>query len=296
LNSVKLSDEATAIRLDFEAFLQSHVEKYYNQKDILGDVLRYALAGQGKRIRPLMTLLACHDLGHDYRHGFNAAIALEWMHTYSLIHDDLPCMDDDDSRRGRPTLHRQFNDGYAVLAGDALLTDSFECLTKDPSSTISDGQKLAMIRELAVASGSRGMVWGQSQDLYWTARRGGTRDLVEAIHQRKTGDLLGAACAIGAIIARNEPTLVQLLREIGRKVGLAYQILDDLLDNDSGIGKTSGKDHRHQKLTVLVFLSEQQARLRARDLTEQVITSLESINLGRGLLSQLISVLLRRKN
>ncbi|MEM9702481.1 MAG: polyprenyl synthetase family protein, partial [Planctomycetota bacterium] len=235
--------------------------------DRLRAAMRHSLLAGGKRLRPVLTL-ACYDACRpaggetgENRHGdFNAlraAVAVELVHTYSLIHDDLPCMDDDDLRRGRPTCHVAFDEATAVLAGDALLTLAFECLAAfDPS----DGAAKC-VAQLARAAGATGMVGGQvadleaeaaSVDLSTPSRQASWSAALQSVHHRKTAALIAAACELGGIVAGANRETLAGLRTYGRHLGLAFQIADDLLDrsaDSAALGKTAGKDEASGKLT-----------------------------------------------
>ncbi len=289
-----MNDEIQSVKDGFEKTFTAYIDQHYQSSNILGQVIHYALSGQGKRVRPLITLLTCKSLGKSYSLAMPAAIAIEFIHTYSLIHDDLPCMDDDDLRRGRPTVHKEFDEGLAVLAGDALLTDAFSILAHLPQHDLSELQRFQMIHELAMASGSKGMVWGQALDLHWTAKKGADQELLETIHTTKTGYLIGAAFAMGAIAAGSQREEIEKLRDCGQKIGLAYQIQDDLIDGLEGTGKSTGKDQSHQKLTILKFISETEAKTLSEKLTNDALSSLDQSILKDQLLSAFVKSLLGR--
>ncbi|MGE5646702.1 MAG: polyprenyl synthetase family protein [Acidobacteriota bacterium] len=203
--------------------------------------MRYSLFAGGKRIRPVLCLEAAHTVSDDAPGAIEAACALEMIHTYSLIHDDLPALDNDDLRRGRPTCHKQFGEAMAILAGDALLTLAFEVLGD-----------VRLVRELAHAAGTMGgMIGGQVADLEGEGQEP-TAALLETIHRAKTGALLGASVRMGAISAGADERQLEALTCYGRHVGLAFQIVDDLLDveqSSEALGKTAGKDAQQHKIT-----------------------------------------------
>jgi geranylgeranyl diphosphate synthase type II len=231
----------------------------------LHEAMRYSLTAGGKRIRPALCLAACEAAGGEDARAIAPAVAIELVHTYSLIHDDLPCMDDDDLRRGRPTSHRVFGEAVAVLAGDALLTRAFGVLAE---ADLAPGARVEMIRTLAEAAGSRGMVGGQALDL---AAQGEVVDppAVRYIHACKTGALFGASCRLGGLAAGAGPEAVERLGAFGEKVGLAFQIVDDLLD-ESGraeeLGKAAGKDRARGKATYPGVLGPVESRRRVEEL------------------------------
>lgn len=270
---------------EFSAFCQQR----YAGQDGIYPAIRYALMGGGKRVRPIMCLLVAETMGARYEDALTASIALEMVHTYSLVHDDLPCMDDDALRRGRPSTHIEYGEAFALLVGDALLTDAFEMLAELPNGA-------RMVKELAAASGSQGMVQGQALDLYWTGRESQTRDILDKIHQLKTGRLLGAACALGAISANADQTNVLTWRSFGQEVGLAFQICDDLLDEEAGTGKSQGKDKQTGKLTYLALMSRAQANQVACEVTDSAMAKLDRYGLAADHLRVFVKYLLRRQN
>lgn len=211
--------------------------------------MRYSLFAGGKRLRPLLAIAAA-DAVSDAPHGIeNAACSLELIHTYSLIHDDLPALDNDDLRRGRPTCHKVFGDAIAILAGDALLTLAFEVLSK---LDICADRRVRLVNELATASGTvGGMIGGQVNDLEGEGKAP-TAELLESIHRAKTGALLRASVRIGAVYSQASPDQVDALTRFGEHIGLAFQIVDDVLDVEQpseALGKTAGKDAKQQKIT-----------------------------------------------
>lgn len=240
----------------------------------LTESLRYSLLAPGKRVRPCLTLLACEACGGTIEAALPAAVALEMVHCYSLIHDDLPAMDDDDLRRGLPTNHVKFGEATAILAGDALLTLAFETLAKelsDPSIAI------ACVADLASAAGAEGMVGGQQADLEGEAAPELSLEQLEAIHRRKTGRLLTAALTMGGRIAQAEPEILESLKIYGESVGLAFQIADDLLDvvgDFEKMGKQVHKDADHGKKTYPGLLGIEESRRRARLLIDQACQSI----------------------
>ena len=251
----------------------------------LSDAIRYAGLGPGKRLRPILVLLAAEACGGIREDAMPAAVAVECIHAYSLVHDDLPAMDDDDLRRGRLTCHRKFDEPTAILAGDALLTRAFEILaTRIQPAEIA----IQCITLLARAAGAEGMVGGQMQDLMSTAisppkmgSRSGTQAVavdmavaenernLEAMHRSKTGALFVASLQLGGTIAGATESDQGVLRTFGEKIGLAFQIVDDLLDvagNEQQIGKRVGKDDALGKLTFPGLLGTEQSKQRAKEM------------------------------
>ena len=235
--------------------------------------MRYAVLGGGKRIRPMLAIAAGEALGADPARVEAAACALEMIHVYSLTHDDLPCMDDDDLRRGKPTCHVEYDQATALLVGDALQSLAFECLA-------GSGASAEMIGLLASAAGSRGMAGGQAVDLESTGK---TLDLTELefMHIHKTGALIHAAVLLGALSAGPvEAATRARLGHYARCVGLAFQVMDDVLDAETDtatLGKTAGKDAAQGKATYLTLMSAREARDYARELVDEALTAIDAL-------------------
>jgi geranylgeranyl diphosphate synthase type II len=240
----------------------------------LAEALRYCLLGGGKRLRPVLALLAADACGADPEVALPSAVALEMVHTYSLVHDDLPSMDDDDLRRGRPTCHKKFDEATAVLAGDGLLTLAFEVIVR---GTRPAEAAVGCVRALAEAAGPAGMVGGQMADLEAEGRTDGNLAALEAIHRRKTGALLRASLRMGAIAAQAPESTLRALDAYGQGIGLAFQIVDDLLDvegDEAKLGKRVGKDSALGKWTYPGFLGIEGSRAKARQVAEGAIAAL----------------------
>jgi geranylgeranyl diphosphate synthase type II len=243
------------------------------------EAMEYSLVSPGKRIRPILVMAAAEALGvAETAPLLPASCAVEMVHAYSLIHDDLPAMDDDDLRRGRPTNHKVFGEGIAILAGDALLTEAFAVIAGDddgePPAT---ERRLAAVRELAVAAGARGMVGGQTADLL---AEGVAADLplVESIHRRKTGALLRASVRIGALLAGADAGALERLSSYGEAIGLAFQVADDLLDETGdtrATGKSAQRDRARGKSTVPAVLGVEAARGMLHELLGKSLGALE---------------------
>jgi geranylgeranyl diphosphate synthase type II len=229
--------------------------------------MRYSLFAGGKRLRPALTLAAAEACGGTLEHALPAAAAVECIHTYSLIHDDLPCMDDDDLRRGRPTSHKVYGEGLAVLAGDALLTIAFEILAQAKETP--RYQMPALIRELASASGSQWLIGGQVADLEGEGKKISGAEL-KYIHRCKTAALLTASIRLGAMSANATPARLAALTTFGQSLGLAFQIIDDILDvtqTTEKLGKTAGKDVAATKATYPAIFGLDRSRQEAHRLT-----------------------------
>lgn len=241
--------------------------------DSLADAVRYSLLGGGKRLRPLLVLTAAEACGCDYRRAMPAACAVEMIHTYSLIHDDLPAMDDDDLRRGRPTCHKVYGEALAILAGDALLTLAFEVLARHTNPPEAAARCCAVLAE---AAGAAGMVGGQVDDLA-AEQGGGTLEILESIHARKTGAMLLVSLRLGALCATADEVKTHALIEYGRRLGLAFQIADDLLDvqgDEATMGKRVKKDSDRHKLTFPAVLGVEESRRRAETLIDEACAAL----------------------
>lgn len=230
----------------------------------LHQAMRYSVLAGGKRLRPMLCIAACEACGGTAAQAIDAACALELLHTYTLIHDDLPAMDDDTLRRGRPTCHIEFDEATAILAGDALLTLAFEVLAGIPQI----GGELAL--ELAKASGSQGVIGGQAEDLAAEGQPANA-DLLETIHRRKTAALIRAACVMGGRCAGANFQALEKLAIYGENTGLAFQLIDDLLDESSTeeeLGKNIGSDKENGKMTWPAVHGIEASRERVNELTE----------------------------
>ncbi len=260
-----------------------------------GEAYAYALAGEGKKVRASLVYLVGKMHGGSPENLIRPALTVELIHTYSLVHDDLPCMDNDDLRRGRPTVHKRFDEATALLVGDALLADAFQLLTEENSGNSAE-QSLSMIRFLSRAVGSDGMVLGQALDMHWTGSeaRVGLNDLIE-VHRNKTGKLLGAACALGGLAA-GKVAHAERLQAFGEAIGLAFQMIDDSLDDKPGIGKTPGKDHNSGKLTYLRLLPRDEVLRQAHEITSDAMRSIDEANLDCTELREYVFGLLDRNH
>lgn len=265
----------------------------------LTEAMRYSVLAPGKRLRPLLAILAAEAAGGDEADALPAACAVEMVHVYSLIHDDLPAMDDDDLRRGLPTCHKKFGEALAILAGDALLTLAFQVLVESypPRSAA------ACCRELARGAGACGMVGGQVDDLAWE-KGGGTLTDLEQLHARKTGALFRCSLRFGVLAAQGEQEsgpdldLLERLDGYGRCFGQAFQITDDLLDvqgTTDQTGKRVHKDEARGKLTYPGFLGVEESRARAAQLCQQAQEFVEPLGPAGDRLAALVPFLLERK-
>ena len=263
-----------------------------DQRGELGRAMTHALLAGGKRLRPLLTCLWGQRFGADENDLIQAGLAVEWVHTYSLVHDDLPCMDDDDLRRGKPTVHKVFGEAMGVLCGDALLTDAFgrlAALKNTPAERC-----LAAVARLAKGAGSHGMVRGQVEDLAGTARS--TEQVLE-VHRRKTGCLLRAASALGAILGgASEDELVRVER-FASHLAVAFQALDDLLDatgTTEALGKPVGSDQGRDLPTLVGLLGPVGCRALIQEETEAALSILDTDHPDEARLARLTEWLMQR--
>jgi geranylgeranyl diphosphate synthase type II len=241
--------------------------------------MRYSLLGGGKRLRPVLVLMAGEALGADTDDLMPAACAMEMIHTYSLIHDDLPAMDNDDLRRGRPTCHKAFGEAVAILAGDALLTRAFEVLAAQAPAGDLDRQ-MRVIKEVTVAAGTvNALIGGQVADIESEGKQVSDSTL-EYIHRSKTGAMIRASVTVGGIIAGASPEQIETLSSYGEKIGLAFQVADDILDVTSTseqLGKTPGKDTAAGKATYPALHGIAQSKHRARQLVDEAIKIISAL-------------------
>lgn len=267
------------------------------EKNLL-EASRYSLFAGGKRLRPILCLQAAEVVGGDWRAAMPAACALEFIHTYSLIHDDLPAMDNDDFRRGKPTNHKVFGEAMAILAGDNLLTEAFGLIAGvQPSASLPAERLLEAVHVLVKASGYRGMIGGQVIDLECESRDVDLT-MVEYMHVHKTGALISSSLEIGALLGGGSSQQVRQLTRYGHHFGLAFQITDDLLDieGDAAVmGKTPGSDAAKNKKTYPVLTGLVRAKEAAREHVEGALGALESFDEKAEPLRALVQYLLVRK-
>jgi geranylgeranyl diphosphate synthase type II len=265
-----------------EAALEQVVGTPQGPASRLHEAMRYSLLAGGKRLRPVLALAACEAVGGAPKDALSFACAIEMIHTYSLIHDDLPCMDDDDLRRGRPTNHVVYGDAIATLAGDGLLTDAFKVLASSelPRGSAPASAIVQTIAELASAAGSDGMVGGQVIDLLGE-HRALTLDELEQMHRKKTGALFCAAVCCGARLGGASEAQLDALRDYAQALGLAFQVADDLLDVEAStdsVGKRTGKDSSHGKATYPSILGIARSHELARELELKAHRALDAFD------------------
>jgi len=282
-SSPSFTEYASQLRGGIDAALRVHVELAAGCPATLREAVAYSLLAPGKRLRPMLVLMASEACGGSLPVAMPAACAVEMVHTYSLIHDDLPAMDDDDLRRGRPTCHKAFGEATAILAGDALLTMAFETLAKEvrPAAVA-----VRCCAGLAEAAGPCNMVGGQADDVAVAGVDGSSAGLgietLESIHNRKTGAMIRLSLRLGALVADADAKRLSALDEYGRRLGLAFQITDDLLDvrsDEATAGKRVGKDAERGKLTFPGLLGIDASVQRAKDLIREACQALEPLGL-----------------
>lgn len=280
---------ALALEQDFASYLSLQVnlieQKLQQLLHLRGTVpysslfqaARYSLLGGGKRLRPVLALVVAETLGGSVEKALHPACALEMIHAYSLIHDDLPCMDDDDFRRGKPSLHRAFPEGHAVLTGDFLLTHAFEILANAPG--ISAENKVRLVALLSKQAGGEGMIAGQVMDLEAEGKEI-PFDHLQLIHAKKTGALITAAIEFGGIVAGAATAQEKILQQFGQQIGLAFQIRDDILDvtaSKQKHGKAVGSDAVNNKVTYVTALGLVKAKQALQELLEAAIKTAQEL-------------------
>ncbi len=269
---------------------------------VLYEAMTYSLFAGGKRIRPVLALTSYEVCGGNPEDILPQASALELIHTYSLIHDDLPSMDDDDLRRGKPTNHKIYGEAIAILAGDALLTEAFRMMTvrkdsKKESRRISNKAIVTLIHEIAYSSGAYGMVGGQTQDII-SEKMEPERETLEFIHKHKTADLIKASVRAGAILAGTKKSILNALTKYGENIGLAFQVIDDILDVEGKteeLGKTSGSDVKKGKMTYPALYGIEKAKQKSEELVSSAISVLKIFSSEADPLRDLALYLLKRR-
>lgn len=292
----------TALTQRIEAFLATVLPHETKEPILLHKALRYAVLNGGKRIRPLLVYTTGEALGASLETLDAAAAAVELIHCYSLIHDDLPCMDNDDLRRGKPTCHKVFGEGIALLAGDALQSLAFELLAHPILNPTADRQKIKMVQLLSEKIGPSGMVGGQVLDVENDAsnqnKKSITMEELTRLHHLKTSELIEASVGLGAIAAHCSDSAFTELQQFAKALGLAFQIQDDILDvtgTQELLGKTIGRDEKQHKTTFVTLLGIKGAEEKVVELYENALSWLTSINLKNHFLTDLSQLLIARK-
>ena len=269
--------------------LENILSQYPDSK--VKEAMYYSLKAGGKRIRPLIVLQVIRAYGLYYRNYIDIACALEMIHTYSLIHDDLPGMDNDDLRRGKPTCHKQFGEATAILAGDGLLNEAVNIILQ---TNLDDSLKLSLVSCLYTSSGINGMILGQEYDIENEGKKL-SKETLDKIHHYKTGKLLSCAFQMGALIA--SPNDLEILKQIGYKIGLAFQIQDDILDVTSDaktLGKNTGSDEANHKETYVTLLGIENSQKEVDLLFNEAQQLVYSLTLNHGLILEIIEKLWKR--
>ncbi len=259
--------------------------------------MRHSLMAGGKRLRPILCLAATEAVGGDPNDSLHAACALETVHTYSLIHDDLPAMDDDDLRRGKPTCHVAFDEATAILAGDGLLTLTFQILSSQPRALLPASKQLEVIHIIAIAVGYKGMIEGQMQDIASEGKHLNIDELTD-LHRLKTGALIEAAAHIGAILGNGKDEQIQKLKDYTKKIGLAFQVKDDILNVEGDpkvIGKAVGTDNTRNKNTFPTLVGIEESKAFAKTLVKDALQALENFDNKADPLRAIASYIIERK-
>ncbi|MEI8125325.1 MAG: polyprenyl synthetase family protein [Parachlamydiaceae bacterium] len=280
--------------------LELALDAYIAERDTpymrLFSAARYALLRGGKRLRPILSMATAEAFGVKAESALSTACALEMIHTYSLIHDDLPCMDNDDFRRGKPSLHKAFDEATALLAGDFLLTHAFSIIALDPELT--PFQRISLIQLLASHAGGDGMIGGQMMDIEAEGVSINI-ELLKQIHALKTGALITASILSGGIVANASKDEMESLHLFGKDIGLAFQIIDDVVDvisSEAKHGKKTASDEANNKSTYVSLMGVDKAKKAAEDLYQRSLTHLDAINRDTTLLKELAKQLVYRNS
>lgn len=295
-----ITDYATLSK-EYKAVLEAEMVGYVKKMqapDVVKEAMIYSLEAGGKRIRPMLVFAVLASFGAEIEKGIPAAAAIEMIHTYSLIHDDLPCMDDDDLRRGKPTNHKVFGEAVAVLAGDALLTYSFQVIAEMHHPDVTPEMKLELIAEMSKSAGAEGMVGGQIADMEGESKQL-TLEELEYMHEHKTGKILQASILSGAILAKASEEQREHLRKFAFHLGLAFQIRDDILDIEGSeelLGKPVGSDVTNHKSTYPALLTIQGAKDKLSEQIQLAHSSLAATNLPTTILGELTDLIANRNH
>ncbi len=292
-----VAEVMTAATAEIDGVLQNLLPEPSGPERRLAEAMRYSVLAPGKRFRPILALATAELFNVPRRAALRVAVAVELAHTYSLVHDDLPCMDDDDMRRGQPSLHKKFDEATAVLAGDALLPLAFEIMAH--VETHADAEvRVELVRALAEAAGPRGMVGGQMIDLT-VEHKPADIGTITRMQQLKTGALIAFACEAGAVLGKAPTSARHALRAYARDLGLAFQIVDDLLDVEGSqeeTGKRVGKDASLGKATFVALLGIDRARTQAAILADQAVAHLDVFGERAAFLKRLARFVVQRSH
>ncbi len=285
-------------RAQVDAALERWLPPATTPPPTIHEAMRYSVFAGGKRLRPLLALFGCEAVGGKLEDAIPAAVALELIHTYSLVHDDLPAMDDDDFRRGRPTCHKVYGEAIAILAGDALLTHAFQVLADPAGGNLAASRRLQIVAEVSAAAGSVGMVGGQTMDIQAEGKALDPATLL-ALHAKKTGALLRASLRVGGLAGGADDAALESLTRYGERLGLAFQIVDDILDiegSSAEMGKTAGSDLRKHKATYPAVFGLEASRVEAARLLEEARHAIGSLGERGGVLIALADFVGRRRS
>ncbi len=278
----------------FNDYLQEYTDKLKTIPEVLGESMKYSLLNGGKRVRPVLALACAEALGVEKEGILPFALAIEMIHTYSLIHDDLPAMDNDDFRRGKPSNHRQFGEANAILAGDALLNEAYAVCLRECAKGEKQTRATQFLNECA---GVYGMIAGQSADMLYAEKESVTDRELKYVYAHKTGKLLLAPVAIAAILSGNKSYLA--LESFGKLLGELFQMTDDILDvtgDFEKLGKSIGKDEKENKLTCVRLYGLEGAKMRAEMCAQDCLSMLEGVDGDTAFLAALVSYVLSRAN
>jgi len=283
-----------------DAALEQYLPREEERPQSIHKAMRYSIFAGGKRVRPVLMLAACEAVGGRIDKAMPAACAMEMIHTYSLIHDDLPAMDDDDFRRGRPTNHKVFGEAIAILAGDGLLTEAFK-LMSDPrfAGGIDPAARLRVIHEIATSAGTYGMVGGQVVDMESEGKPDMDLPTVQYIHTHKTGALIKASVVAGALLGGADQQQLAAILRYGEAAGLAFQIADDILDIEGTteeIGKDAGSDEARGKATYPAVMGLAAAKQEAQAMMDEAMLALEPLGAAAEPLREIARYIVERKN
>ncbi len=293
-----LADIMAERRALVDAALEGRLPPADEPPATIHEAMRYSVFAGGKRLRPMLALFGCEAVGGKPDDAMPAAVALELIHTYSLVHDDLPAMDDDDLRRGRPTCHKVYGEAVAILAGDALLTQAFQVLADPTDAGVPPARRLQIVAEISTAAGSLGMVGGQTMDIQAEGKALDATTLL-ALHSKKTGALLRASLRVGGLAGGADDAAMTSLTRYGERLGLAFQIVDDILDIEGSsveMGKTAGSDIRKQKATYPAVFGLEASRRDAARLLAEAREALSPLGSGAATLLALADYVGRRRS
>lgn len=283
--------------------IESDLYNYFNtgseEYKIIHDSMKYSIKNGGKRVRPLLTLLFCEACGGNVKNALPIAEAVEFIHTYSLIHDDLPCVDNDDFRRGKPSNHKVYGEAFALLAGDGLLTAAFNLIAKGCENCLYNADvAIKAVSILSELAGSRGMIGGQVIDLQNENNPNADFETLELMDNLKTGALIEAACTLGCVVAGAAEDKISYASQFARKIGLAFQIKDDILDVTSSLeklGKMTGSDEDNSKSTYVTLLGVEKCQELVDNLTHEALSLLDKFP-DNEVLKQYAQYLSQREN